>query len=163
MSSSSRAIPTRCDDCGFLRLEAYDFLVDLEPLFPDDGELRLEDLPARFKDILLRGEHRRDRCSVVSRSLHPDRKRHPLVTLLLGLQPCFTCHRVPQLALKALHLGAGLGVVQSDQHLSGAHRVAVGDPNFPDDATLEVLNRLPARLRFHDARSDCGALQRRKA
>jgi hypothetical protein len=67
------------------------------------------------------------------------------------------------LALKALHLGAGPGVVQPDQYLPGAHCVAVGDQNFPDDAALKVLNRLPARLRFHDAGSDRRTLERRKA
>ena len=162
MSSSSRAIPIRCVTAVSCALRPIDFLVNLKPFFPNDGKLGLEDLPARFKDIMLRGEDGRDRGRLVPYGLHPGRKQHPLVTLLLGLEPCFTRHRVPQLTLQALHFGAGLGVVQPDQYLSGSHSVAVGDQNFPDDAALEMLDRLPAQFRFHDAGSDSGALEWRE-
>ena len=138
--------PLRDGRC--LRLEAYDFLVDLEPLFPDDRDLGLEDLPARLEDGLLRLEDRCGRYTRLAVRLQPFRKQQLLVPLLLGLEPCFTCRRVPQLALKALHLGANFDVVQCDQCLSGAHSVAVGDQDCPDDAALKVLNRLPARLRI---------------
>ena len=79
------------------------------------------------------------------------RKRHSLFPVLFRLQPSFACRRFPQLALQALDFGAGLGVLQRDQRLSGADNVAVRDQNFPDDAALKVLNCLAARLGFDGA------------
>jgi hypothetical protein len=43
--------------------------------------------------------------------------------------------------------------------LSSADNVTVRDQNFPDDATLKVLNRLAARLGFDGAESNRGALK----
>jgi hypothetical protein len=73
---------------------------------------------------------------------------------LFRLQPCFSCHRVPQLALQALDFGTRLGVLQRDQYLSSADNITVRDQNFPDDATLKVLDRLSARLGFDGAESN---------
>ena len=79
--------------------------------------------------------------------------------MLFRLQPCFSCRRLPQLALQALGFGTGLGVLQRDQCLSSADNVTVRDQNFPDDATLKVLNRLAARLGFDGADGDRSALE----
>src|SRR5882762_8336310 len=79
--------------------------------------------------------------------------------MLFRLQPCFPCRRVPQLALQALGLGTGLGVLQRDQCLSSADSVTVRDQNCPDDATLKVLNRLAARLGFDGAESNRSAFE----
>src|SRR6202022_2350766 len=79
--------------------------------------------------------------------------------MLFGLQPCFSCRRVPQLALQALAFGTGLGVLQRDQYLSSADNITVRDQNFPDDTTLKVLDGLSARLGFDGAESNRGALE----
>ena len=87
------------------------------------------------------------------------RKQHPLVPALFRLQPCFSCYRVPQLALQALDFGTGLGVLQRDQYLSTADSITVRDQNFPDDAPLKVLDRLSTRLGLDGAESNRGALE----
>ena len=79
--------------------------------------------------------------------------------VLFRLQPCFSCHRVPQLALQALNFGTGLGVLKGDQYLSSADYITVRDENFPDDAPLEVLDRLSARFGFDGTESNRRALE----
>src|ERR1700730_14224387 len=148
---------------AFLRPEALDFLFNLRPFFPIDGGLRWKDLPTRFEDALLGRQDGRDGRTLVLHHLQLGRKRYPLEPMLFGLQPCFSRHRVPQLALQALDFGAGLGVLQRDQCLPSADNITVRDQNFPDDAALKVLDRFPARLRFHDAGSYRSALKRREA
>ena len=121
--------------------------------------MRLKDLPARFEDGLLARKDIRDRGTRHLRHLQPGRKRYSLFSALFRLQPSFACRRLPQLALQALGFGTGLGVHQRDQCLSGADNVTVRDQNFPDDATLKVLNRLAAELGFDGADSNRGALE----
>src|ERR1700737_229095 len=83
----------------------------------------------------------------------------PLPPAVFRLQPCFSCHRVPQLALQALDFGTGLGVFQRDQCLSCMDNITVRDQNFPDNAPFEVLDRFSARLGFDGAISNRGALE----
>jgi hypothetical protein len=109
---------------------------------------------------LLTRKNVRDRRASILRHLQLGRKQHPFFSMLFRLQPCLSCRRLPQLALQALGFGTGLGVFQRDQRLSGADSVAVRDQNFPDDTTLEVLNRLAARLGLDGADSNRSALQR---
>ena len=59
MSSSSRTILARCATAVSCAFRPVDLPVDLEFLFPEDRDLGLEDLPARFKDFLLGHEDSR--------------------------------------------------------------------------------------------------------
>ena len=65
--------------CTCLRFEADDFPFDLRPLFTNDGDLRLKDLPPRFEDILLPCKNGHG-CRTLVR-----RKRNPLLSLLFRL------------------------------------------------------------------------------
>jgi hypothetical protein len=62
--------------CACLGLEAVNFPLDLRPLFTNDGDLRLKDLPPRFEDILLPCKDGHG-CRTLVR-----RKRNPLLPLL---------------------------------------------------------------------------------
>ena len=111
----------------------------------------------------LRGQEGRNHRVLLRYGLKRGRKRHPITLLLFGEQPCLACHGVPQLGPKALDLSAGPGVIQRDQRLSAVHDVAVGDQDIPDNAALEMLDRLTARFRLYDAGSDRRALERCEA
>jgi hypothetical protein len=52
------------------------------------------------------------------------------------------------------------GAIQPDQCLPGANDVAVRNQNFPDDASLQMLNCLSARFCFDHPDSNGGTLER---
>ncbi len=144
---------------GCLCPEAIDLLFNLQPLFAIDRDLRLKDLPARLEDILLARKHVRDRRALLVRRLQFGGKRHPLVPALFCGQSRFARERIPQLTFEALDLRAGFGVFQGNQYLSRVDEIAVGDQDFPDDAALEVLNGLSARLGFDGAGGNRSTLE----
>ncbi|MHC2432207.1 hypothetical protein ACVII1_006112 [Bradyrhizobium elkanii] len=131
---------------ALLSLETFDLPLDLKPPFANDRKLRLMNLPARLKNELLRrhrgGGHPISLAVLFQRARDCD----ALKVLLLGLKPRGTSNRIPQLALKALHLRTGPGVIQRDQRLSASHDIAVSNQDLPDDPALQVLNRLAARF-----------------
>jgi hypothetical protein len=56
-------------------------LEDLQPLFPDNGGLRLKDLSARFKDVSLRRKDRRGRCLQCSKDVRNGHQASPALNL----------------------------------------------------------------------------------
>src|SRR5262245_44597509 len=59
-------------------------------------------------------------------------------------------------------LGPGLGIVEHDQHVSGANTVTFLDPQILDDAAIEVLYALAVALHLDHAIGDNGAIERRE-
>jgi hypothetical protein len=121
--------------------------------------LRLKDLPARLEDGLAGPQGPSPPAGCLLRHLQLGRKRHLAFAVLFRAQPRSPRRRFPQLASQALGFGTGLGVLQRDYCLSGTDNVTVRDQNFPDDAALEVLNRLATRIGFDGAVGNRGAFQ----
>ena len=54
--------------------------------------------------------------------------------------------------------GAGLGILDPQQHLAGANRVAIADQDLADNAAFQMLDRLAVGVDGDDAGRDGGAL-----
>ena len=81
--------------------------------------------------------------------------------ITLRQQPGFLGLRVPELSLQHLDGGASTRIVESNQRLPRGHLVAVLHQNAADDATLQMLDCLAARLRLDGTSRDGGALKGR--
>ncbi len=80
-----------------------------------------------------------------------------VAAVLLGLQPVAAGGELPGLVLEDLRLGAGQGVVEAQQDVSGLHALAVADQDLAHHAAIGVLDDLLAGLDLDLAGGDDGA------
>ena len=80
----------------------------------------------------------------------------------LGIQARFRRREQAELAQACPSLGPRPHIFEHDKEIPGLDPLALADAQLPDDAALEVLNRLPAAFGTNNARRDRGAGQRRR-
>ena len=143
-----------------LTLEADDLLVELGNALAEHRDLAGQGLAPGVEDAALAVDHG-DHLGVGEFGQQPVREHHRVEAVALGGQPRLEGGGGAAAAAQQAQGGAGLGIVEPEQHLAGNHLVAVPNQDLADDAAFEMLHGLALARDADHAGRDGGAFQGR--